>query len=351
MDRRPGARYVGAMRPVHAASVLLCVLGAACGASRDDAPAPKEPAARPAANAGASAAPAPALAVLERWNRAAAARDAAALIQLYAEDAVVVPASSGVEVSGGESIVNKFFRPFWSAFPDLVSEPMLTLVDGDVVVAVERSRGTHRGAMMGMPPTGKKTSFYGLAVDVIENGAIARQTLYADNLNFMGQLGLYPGRHRAYDAAPIAAAGTHVAGSSEREADNAALVRRYLEGLGKHQVGAASYAADALLSNRALPADLRGSDAIALELRRFLGAFSDLSIDIDKVWAAGDWVVATYVMRGTHNGPLGDIRPTGKAIELEAADLYRIEDGHIAERWVFYDGMALLAQLGKLNLK
>jgi steroid delta-isomerase-like uncharacterized protein len=333
---------------------LVPVALAACGSSPAPATAPATaPAKLATASASDDSAPsaeAQALAVVAAWNRAAAARDAAALIDLYAEDAVVIPASSGMKVKGGENIVEKFFRPFWSAFPDLVSDEVVELAAGDTVISMARTRGSHQGPMMGMPPTGKKTSFYGLAVVQIEGGKIARQLLYADNLNFLGQLGAYPGRHRGYEENPLETAPDQLAGSSEDEPANVALVRGHLEALGRHQAAAVleGYAADALMSNQSLPVDVRGADAIGLEIRRQLGAFSDLAIEIEGVWAAGDWVAATYVLSGTHNGPWGDIKPTGKPIRLEAADLYRIEGGKIAEHWIFVDGMMLLAQMGKL---
>jgi steroid delta-isomerase-like uncharacterized protein len=61
--------------------------------------------------------------------------------------------------------------------------------------------------------------------------------------------------------------------------------------------------------------------------------FPDLTISIEDVMAEGDWVTARVTMRGTHRGEFQGIAPTGKRVEVRAIDMFRIEDGKIAEHW------------------
>jgi predicted ester cyclase len=40
------------------------------------------------------------------------------------------------------------------------------------------------------------------------------------------------------------------------------------------------------------------------------------------------------------------IPPTGNQIAVEAMEIYRLEDGRIAEQWVVMDGLGMMQQLG-----
>jgi predicted ester cyclase len=72
----------------------------------------------------------------------------------------------------------------------------------------------------------------------------------------------------------------------------------------------------------------------------------DREDEILDIIAHGDRVWATWLIRGTHQGPLYGIAPTGRKIEVLEAGQWRIRDGLIAEAWFFVDELALLRQLG-----
>jgi predicted ester cyclase len=57
-------------------------------------------------------------------------------------------------------------------------------------------------------------------------------------------------------------------------------------------------------------------------------------------------VWATY--EGTQRGQMGPFPPSGKKVQFDFAALLRVEEGKIAEMWVTWDNMAILAQLGHL---
>jgi predicted ester cyclase len=69
-----------------------------------------------------------------------------------------------------------------STIEDLIAE-------GDKVVARWRSRATHRGDYMGIPPTGKEVEFTGISVYRIEEGKIAESWTVEDQLGLMRQIG------------------------------------------------------------------------------------------------------------------------------------------------------------------
>ena len=63
----------------------------------------------------------------------------------------------------------------------------------------------------------------------------------------------------------------------------------------------------------------------------YVGAFPDLYYDVHALVAEGEWVVARLHYRGTHEGPLREIPPTGKKINVNQHLSIRLKDGKIKE--------------------
>lgn len=93
-----------------------------------------------------------------------------------------------------------------------------------------------------------------------------------------------------------------------------------------------------------------GRDADKEKMRAFLDAFSDFEATVEDVVSEGDTVALRVTLRGTHDGEFMGIAPTGKSIEIQNMVFTRIEDGKIAERWVQPDTLALMQQLGVVEL-
>jgi predicted ester cyclase len=51
-------------------------------------------------------------------------------------------------------------------------------------------------------------------------------------------------------------------------------------------------------------------------------------------------------MQGTHLGPLGNLQPTGRSIDVLQINIERFENGRIVEHWRVTDELALMKQLG-----
>ncbi len=73
---------------------------------------------------------------------------------------------------------------------------------------------------------------------------------------------------------------------------------------------------------------------------------SRLARIVRRVIAEGDKVAYITTGAGTHTGPLGDIPPTGKKMEVVNFAIQRIYDGRISETWIGWDNLAALSQLG-----
>ena len=56
--------------------------------------------------------------------------------------------------------------------------------------------------------------------------------------------------------------------------------------------------------------------------------------------------MARWIGRGTHRGELMGLRPSGKAIAVDAISVFRIANGKIAEEWTVWDALGLMQQVG-----
>jgi steroid delta-isomerase-like uncharacterized protein len=78
---------------------------------------------------------------------------------------------------------------FMGAFPDAKHELHQVLVAGDRVTTVCTFTGTHRGAFMGLPPTGKRVAFPVIHVDRVIDGRIVEHRGEFDPAIVARQLG------------------------------------------------------------------------------------------------------------------------------------------------------------------
>ena len=96
----------------------------------------------------------------------------------------------------GQEMPSEGFKPFaamWrSAFPDLVYTHDHLIAEGEWVVEHWTGRGTHRGSLMGIPPTGKYMQVMGINIHRVVNGKIVEIWEVADTLGGFQQLGILP---------------------------------------------------------------------------------------------------------------------------------------------------------------
>jgi len=91
--------------------------------------------------------------------------------------------------------VLEMFRMYRVAFPDLQMQAEEVLVSGDKTVTRVRATGTHRGELMGMPPTGKSVDVK--MIDIMqfdEAGMVREHWGVMDMFSMMQQLGAIPER-------------------------------------------------------------------------------------------------------------------------------------------------------------
>lgn len=131
--------------------------------------------------------------------------------------------------------------------------------------------------------------------------------------------------------------------------ENKALVRRFYDEVWDRgntdfafEVFADDYVRHDFRATEALPGPA-GQKKIADDFR---GAFPDLRVTVDLVVGDGDFVVGRWTVTGTHTGTWGGLEPTGRRITFSAANIFRFEDGKVAEIWNHRDDLGLQEQLG-----
>ncbi|ARZ67261.1 ester cyclase [Streptomyces albireticuli] len=78
----------------------------------------------------------------------------------------------------------------------------------------------------------------------------------------------------------------------------------------------------------------------------FFTAFPDITVTAEDVIVSGDRLVGRFSYRGTHKGPFAGIPATGVEVHMRTIDIWRVEDGRLAEHWDEINLYELLQQVG-----
>ena len=104
-------------------------------------------------------------------------------------------------------------------------------------------------------------------------------------------------------------------------------------------------ASDYVVHDPAQP-EARGPEGVKEFVRTYLTGFPDGRITVDDQLAEGDLVATRWTGRGTQNGELMGIPPTGKQVTVSGLTISRVKDGKIVEEWSNWDTLGMLRQLG-----
>jgi predicted SnoaL-like aldol condensation-catalyzing enzyme len=79
-------------------------------------------------------------------------------------------------------------------------------------------------------------------------------------------------------------------------------------------------------------------------------AMPDFKYTLKQMVAEGDFVWMYSITSGTHTGGEWlEVLPTGNRLNFDVVDMFRIQDGLIAEHWDVADTYSLFSQLGKIG--
>lgn len=116
--------------------------------------------------------------------------DMAVAEALIAEDHVGLDSAPGQE-HGREGLKANAAR-MRAAFPDLEWTIEEQVAEGDTVACYFVWRGTHQGAFLGVPPTGKRVAVRCMAFDHFVAGQCKATRMLMDIMSLMQQLGAVP---------------------------------------------------------------------------------------------------------------------------------------------------------------
>ena len=90
------------------------------------------------------------------------------------------------------------------------------------------------------------------------------------------------------------------------------------------------------------PGRPQGPEGPAFASRQFRAAVPDLTVTVEKMILAGDYVTVHMRFTGHFTGTFGRVQGNGQAIAFIATDLLKIENGRITDNWHIEDNLTLL---------
>lgn len=223
----------------------------------------------------------------------------------------------------GHAGIRQMVQAFRAAFPDLVLTIERQIAEGDQVATRYTSQGTHRGELLGIPPTGEELTFSGVETHRFVDGRLVDVWNTFDPLSVAQRLGTIANR---------------------------SLVRRWYEDfINGHDVSVLDDLVSPDFQSHVLSgAPGRGRDELKVIDGALLAAVPDLRVTIEDMVAEGDRVAVRYSARGTHLGDDLGVPATGKTLANTGMDHFRIAGAKIAERWAELDYTGMLMHIGAI---
>ena len=130
--------------------------------------------------------------------------------------------------------------------------------------------------------------------------------------------------------------------------ENKALVRRLFEqGMNERKAEIFHECVAPSFVNHDLPGPTPGPEGFHQSFGMFAAAFPDLHVRLGEVLAAeDDKVITRSHWTGTHRGEFMGVPAPGASVDVNFIDIWRIENGLLAESWVRMDFLSLLQQVG-----
>jgi steroid delta-isomerase-like uncharacterized protein len=92
------------------------------------------------------------------------------------------------DIYDGEAAVDAYFRETRAAFPDQRNEPIALHHAADAAIAEFDLKGTHRGPLRGMAPTGREFTCRCAAFFLFEDDRLVCERVYFDSATILRQL-------------------------------------------------------------------------------------------------------------------------------------------------------------------
>jgi steroid delta-isomerase-like uncharacterized protein len=100
--------------------------------------------------------------------------------------------------------------------------------------------------------------------------------------------------------------------------------------------------------NYGIPGHQPGIEGFKEIIKQFTDAFPDMKITQDEIVADGDSVATRGSWTGTNKGSFMGMPATGKQVNVQYMDFWKLKDGKCVENWVQMDIAGLMQQLGAM---
>jgi len=127
-------------------------------------------------------------------------------------------------------------------------------------------------------------------------------------------------------------------------AENKQVLRRfYHDVLERGELGALDgMVGPTFVDHQPAPGQGPGVQGVRQFVTAMRAGLTDIQVEVEHLLAEGELVAAVVNLRGKHTGDLMGMPPSGKDVSMRIADVVRIQDGKVVERWGVEDmsGMA-----------
>jgi steroid delta-isomerase-like uncharacterized protein len=125
-----------------------------------------------------------------------------------------------------------------------------------------------------------------------------------------------------------------------------AIVREHMESENRHEFDVTIQTFDHPRYEIVPTGDVHdGEDAVRAYFAETRNAFPDQRNELIALHHMDDGVAAEFILKGTHEGELRGIPPTGKSFECRMVALFLFEEDRLVCERVYFDTATILAQL------
>ena len=129
--------------------------------------------------------------------------------------------------------------------------------------------------------------------------------------------------------------------------DAKSLVRQFYDAVGAGDFSVLDeLVADDFVDREEFPGLEANREGVKQFFAMVRSAFPDLRMEVREMLADDDLVAVRVIATGTHEGEFMGMTSSGRRIEVQVFDIFRIRDGQVTEHWGLMDAMTMMQQLG-----